>query len=193
MLCCNGKIINHGIKNKKNMEYPFIFNRFKHHLPTVRATLRDEPQAQIEIYLKQIGDSVMDLYTGALSVETLFEEIAQQLIILNIYESTLYESFLKSNDNYYKVIVSDGSEWVLLMGNNLKHFVHIHPARYSAQSVRVKATSWKTAIAAKVFRNSTTEIDLGYLNQIRKQLNLSPLKNMVSASALMRLLELIVN
>jgi hypothetical protein len=173
------------------MEYPFIFNRFKHHLPTVRAALRHDTQAQIEINLKQIGESIMDLYTGALSAETLFEEIAQQLIELNIYEPTLYESFLKSNDNYYKLTVSDDSEWVLLMGNDLKQFVHIHPARYSAHSVRVKANNWKTVLAAKAFSDSTTVLDLVYLNQIRKQLNLSPLKNVASATALMRLFELV--
>jgi hypothetical protein len=172
------------------MEYPFIFNRFKHHLPTVRAALRYETRAQIEIHLKQIGDSVMDLYIGALPAETLFEEIAQQLIALNVYESMLYESFLKSNGNYYKLTVSDGSEWVLLMGNDLKHFVHIHPARYSAHSVRVKAASWKTVIAAKAFLEESVALDLEHLNPIRKQLDLSPLKNIASAHALMRLFEL---
>jgi hypothetical protein len=173
------------------MEYPFIFNRFKHHLPTVRAALRHDSRAQIEIHLKQIGDSVMDLYVGTLSAETLFEEIAQQLIALNVYEPTLYESFLKSNGNYFKLNVSDGSEWVLLMGNDLKHFVHIHPARYSAHSLRVKATNWKTVIAVKAFGDSRTELDLEHLNQIRKQIDLSPLRNIASASALMRLFELI--
>jgi hypothetical protein len=173
------------------MEYPFIFNRFKHHLQTVRAALRQDTSEQIEINLKQIGDSIMDLYTGDLAVETLFKEIAQQLIELNIYEPTLYESFLKANHNYFKLTVSDGSEWVLLMGNNLKHFVHIHPARYAVHSVRVKATSWKTVIAARTFADSAIEIDLKYLNQIRKQLDLSPLKKMASATALMRLFELI--
>ena len=172
------------------MAYPFIFNRFKHHLQTVRAALRDASRAQIEINLKQIGDSIMDLYTGDLAVERIFEEIAQQLIELNIYESTLYESFLKSNDNYFKLKISDGSEWVLLMGNDLKHFVHIHPARYSAHSMRVKATSWKTVIAARAFADADVEIDLNYLNQIRKKIDLSPLRNVASASALMRLFEL---
>jgi hypothetical protein len=173
------------------MEYPFIFNRFKHHLGTVRAALRDESRDQIEINLKQIGDSIMDLYTGDLSAEQLFEEIANQLIALNIYESTLYESFLNENEHYYKLTVSDASEWVLLMGNDLKHFVHIHPARYSAHSLRVKATNWKTVIATKAAYPDSTKLDLQQINLIRKQLDLSPLKSMASASALMRLLELI--
>ncbi|MEN9610411.1 MAG: hypothetical protein RLZZ628_1225 [Bacteroidota bacterium] len=173
------------------MEYPFIFNRFKHHLGAVRAALREETPAQIENNLKQIGDSVMDLYTGDLSAEQLFEAIANQLMALNIYESTLYESFLKANDNYYKLTVSDGSEWILLMGNDLKHFVHIHPARYADHSIRVKASNWKTVILAKVRPDANTTIDLQAMNQIRKKLALSPLKSIASASALMRLWELL--
>jgi hypothetical protein len=57
--------------------------------------------------------------------------------------------------------------------------------------VRVKANNWKTVLAAKAFSDATTEFDLVYLNQIRKQLNLSPLKNVASATALMRLFEFV--
>jgi acetate kinase len=54
----------------------------------------------------------------------------------------------------------------------------------------VKAASWKTVIAAKAFGKASVVLDLAYLNQIRKQLDLSPLKNIASAHALMRLFEL---
>lgn len=172
------------------MIYPILFNRFKHHLPTVRAALQRMNRSEIEFNLKQIGESVMDLYVGDLPVETIFESIQNQLIPLNIYEPTLYESFLKSNQNHFKLTLDDNSVWVLLMGNDLKQFVHIHPARYSPHSIRVKANSWKTVIAAQAFLDTEKSIDLNYLNQIRQELNLSPLKNIHSASALMALFEL---
>jgi len=74
--------------------------------------------------------------------------------------------------------LSDGSVWVLRKGVESAHYVHIHPGRYSKYSIRVKATTLKSAIAIKIFYGELSITSLGKINDARKFLNISPIKNL---------------
>ena len=61
----------------------------------------------------------------------------------------------------------------------LQSFVHIHPARYSKHTIRIKATTLKSIIAAKIVLRNTSSIGLSEMNTIRvKYLHLSPVKSL---------------
>ena len=71
---------------------PFVFNPLKHHLEFMREFiyLRTEVNTNSDIRmlikeLKHIGTSVMDVYTGSLSVEQICKEIKDYLIKKNLF------------------------------------------------------------------------------------------------------------
>jgi hypothetical protein len=74
--------------------------------------------------------------------------------------------------------------------------VHIHPGRYSPQTIRVKATTLKTAILILYFEQvaDVEIVNANAINQIRKEyLNEPPIKSLSSASGLGRLVDLFQN
>lgn len=159
---------------------PILYNALKHHQSFVEDFIHgfegDEIQLKKDILC--IGDSLMDLYTGTLTIENIEQEVLDQLECKNTLESKVYEKWLKSNMGFQTLKLSDQSEWVLRLGLEKDKYVHIHPARYAVNTIRVKATALKTSIAVVIFiKKEKVSFSLELLNQIRvQQLDLSPIK-----------------
>jgi hypothetical protein len=50
-----------------------LFNTLKHHLPSIIDFIANHA-VDSEVNLSKLGDSLMDLYTGRLSLDSIFEE-----------------------------------------------------------------------------------------------------------------------
>jgi hypothetical protein len=173
-------------------------NCWKHHARTVHArvaaavasgeaTVRALPRR-----LLQVGAGLMDLYLGRLSPESIARESLEWLDALGVAGAPQYRDWLASRGGYAAVDLSDTSRWVVREAPVLDRHVHIHPARYSPHSVRVRANLWKSAIVVLAWASlrSLDPLDVGTVNEARTELlGLSPVKSVREDAGLGELLE----
>ncbi|MBT1704111.1 hypothetical protein KK060_12530 [Fulvivirgaceae bacterium PWU20] len=148
---------------------------------------------EIEPQLLRIGGSQMDLYHGLLSPDRISDEIIEYLQQNCLLEKNVYLEWLNQNDGFRLLTLSDGSIWVLREGKEKDKYVHVHPGRYSPQTLRVKASVLKTAIAVKIHVRDHPDITVNteLLNKIRKLIKLSPLKGLQESKHLTDVLALL--
>lgn len=170
---------------------PFLFNPLKHHLGFIREfiTLKTEDGSNTDNKnlikeLKHLGTSVIDVYTGSLTINNIFKEVEESLKQKDILSREPYSIWAGINMNNFKIItLSDGSQWTLKYHDNNIRYVHIFPARSSQHTFRVKANTLKSAILYYIIigKDFITGVDL---NKIRIHLGLSPIKNIVDTEAI---------
>jgi len=145
----------------------------------------------------KIGESQMDVYFGGFSPSEISEQIFSYLHQNKIFEYEQYKNWLsKDGKDYQLAELKDNSVWALRLGDDVSRYVHIHPGRYSLNTVRVKATTLKTAIFLLCFEQlgEIKSFEIETVNQIRKKyLDEPPIKSISSASGLSRLVDLLRN
>lgn len=130
--------------------------------------------------LRTLGTSQLDLYFGPLSAEDIATETITYLQKQKLINPVSFRQFLDEGGSDYRCItLSDKTDWVLRWGVVEKRHVHLHPARYTSHTTRVKAAALKTAIATVIV---ATQLqlpisELSTVNRVRKEwLGLSPVK-----------------
>ncbi|WP_114782182.1 hypothetical protein [Botryobacter ruber] len=179
---------------------PVLFHPLKHHLGYIREFIRQGTQAApaaLKADLLTLGSSQLDLYTGQLTPLQLAEEVIQQLQHRHVLEPEAYRQFIGAADSDYQIItLADGTDWVLRWGVEAGRHVHLHPARYAANTIRVKANALKTAVAmvTAAAKYKTAAADLPLLNQVRHEwLGLPPVKALPSDEGAAKLVKLLKN
>jgi hypothetical protein len=178
---------------------PVNFNCWKHHARFINGQIESikdiEHLDELKTYLLQIGESQMDLYYGPYSVSEISKQIIQILNRRKITSSEQYQTWLaKEEKNYQLVKLKDKSVWTLRFSEEPNRYVHIHPGRYSPGTIRVKATTLKTAILILCFKQAgeIKSIETDGVNFIRKKyLNEPPIKSFSNASRLGRMINLL--
>ena len=171
---------------------PVVFNPYKHHLGFLKNRIekwRQQEWADVEKELLNIGNNLIDLYCGELTVN----EISHQCLAFaknnHITSPEELASWLKPM-KFRKTEFSDKSSWAIKQGMDTGRFLHIHPGKYSPFTLRVRGTTLKTVVALKVFEiqgKGSGEI-LGIVNKIRvKNLGLSPVKTLEKGKGIDRL------
>jgi hypothetical protein len=133
----------------------------------------------------------MDVYSGSLTINTIFSEIAGYLEIRKLDKPGEFAEWTGKRYNDFKTIaLSDTSQWILKYHNDRSRFVHIFPARMSPFSFRVKANALKSAILYIIYigKDYITSEDL---NRARKLSGLSPVKNPAEAEAITEMIEIL--
>lgn len=177
---------------------PINFNCWKHHACFIKKQIESVKEIKVleelKKHLLKIGESQMDLYFGGFSPSDISEQILSALHRIKIFEYEQYKSWLSKDGKHYQLVeLKDKSIWTLRLGENSERYVHIHPGRYSPNTVRVKATTLKSAILVLCFEKigEIKTIETQSINRIRKRyLDEPPLKLFSSATGLGRLLEL---
>lgn len=166
------------------------FNPYKHHLGFLRTKIADWKKMNWEdvaMELKLLGNNLIDLYYGKLSIGEIFSEIQQFALKNKIESPETLDQWLYPLE-YRKTRLSDQSYWVIKQGKDSSHFLHIHPGKYSPFTVRVKAPALKTVIALNIFDNADSYPGLSLVNRIRREkLGLSPVKGLVEGKGIARL------
>ncbi|MEJ8758613.1 hypothetical protein WG947_16480 [Pontibacter sp. H259] len=176
---------------------PILFHPLKHHLGYINEFVQKYNPAQLPALaqnLQSIGTSQLDFYTGTLQPIAIASEITDYLRQQNLLQPDAYLTYLSEHSHHYRIVnLSDGTAWVLRWGLIAERYVHIHPARYAAQTIRVKAVTLKTAIAATIAaRQLSKPISLQFVNHVRAQwLYLPPLTSLESTSGAGKLIGLI--
>jgi hypothetical protein len=149
---------------------------------------------KLKTHLLRIGDSQMDLYYGKYSPTEISDQIINSIKRKKIFSENHYDELLKNEGKGYKLLeLKDKSIWTLRLGETRERYVHIHPARYSPHTSRVKATALKTVILILCLEGfgELKDIDTESVNITRKKyLNEPPLKSLSGSSSFMRLLDL---
>ncbi|KAA2239665.1 hypothetical protein F0L74_26090 [Chitinophaga agrisoli] len=171
-----------------------LFNALKHHLGAIGHLIASCPVAELPQRLKVLGNSQMDLYLGRLSETDIARETILALAANGITSHTQYASWLQDHHGYRTIILSDHSAWILRAGKEEERYIHLHPGRYSPDSVRVKATVLKTAIALWIYlkHELITTIDLATLNRVRREvLDLSPIKELAESKHILQIIDIL--
>ncbi len=168
------------MKDEKNETWsipePFLLNCWKHHLNFIRFHLSGLMQDKgagndkIKSILLQLGRSQMDLYTGNFSPREIAVHVKERLTNINCFEKTSFKTWINSPPEGYKMLpVPDTSVWTLRMGQE-NRYIHLHPSRYSNNTIRIKANTLKTLIALKWMMHAKNHpLNLEILNTARKE------------------------
>ena len=170
---------------------PITFNPWKHHLDFLKkeiTTWRILPWPDVEQELLQLGNNLIDLYCGKLSVEEICTQCLKFAKSENINSSEQLAQWLYPKE-YCKTVLADQSVWVIKQGLDNERYLHIHPAKYSPFTVRVRATTLKTVVALQVVnKHEKVELKLQTVNQVRKEkLGLSPVKSVKKGKGIARI------
>jgi len=190
-----------------NIDYqipePILFNPIKHHLGFIKEFINlkiDNPDKDVQSLtrdIKHIGRSVMDIYTGTLSIRSICREVGEFLLLKDLLKLDAFCKWVGEDAESYRIIsLSDGSVWTLKYQNNAQRFVHIFPARNSKNgssafhSFRVKSNTLKSALFYIIIigKDLITREDL---NKVRPLLGLSPVKNTGETEAILEMIEIL--
>ena len=155
--------------------------------------MRSYKNADIAADLLKVGNSMIDIYHGILSIHEITAEIKDYLLSIDSFEASQYLAFVTGNSKNFRTMgLSDGSSWTLIKGNDPQRYLHIHPSRSSMHTIRARAIALKTAIYIMIFyEKELTDTNLiALINKVRlHKMNESPIKNEVYTRGVRRVLE----
>jgi hypothetical protein len=164
---------------------PILLNPWKHHAGALRHRIRETVQAgdpalpPFAQELVVIGAELMDLYTGRLSPAAIGEGVLAQLRSLYLVQLPAYRTWLAEGGGYRVLtLAEDASQWVLRLGNEGDRYVHVHPGRWTPQTLRVRANVLKTAVLVSAYTgvHGGDPLDVALVNDVRRRyLGLSPI------------------
>ena len=169
-----------------NLPKPILFHPLKHHLGYLRHFIHNSTDEAFYAAIPRVGASQMDLYCGELNLLNIGQEILGQLAAKSIRAEPDFISFLAQGNGYQNVVISDGSTWTLLRGDDPELYVHIHPARYSRHCIRVKAGAIKTAIMMQR-HGVTPKSETAQVNALRNSIGLSAIKDLQESEGIGRI------
>jgi hypothetical protein len=163
---------------------PITFNPQKHHFSFLKKQLQKWKKMNWEDVQKEllsIGNNLLDFYFGELPVDTICDECIDFLQKNNLVKKDNFLSWLEPSE-YRKIELSDHSFWVVKKGLNPLRYVHIHPAKQSPYTLRIRATTLKTVLAIQIHKipiQKEMKENVKMVNDIRVNfLKLSPIKSL---------------
>ena len=171
---------------------PITFNPQKHHFAFLKKQLQQWKKMDwqdIQPEFLSMGSNLLDFYYGKLSVEIICRECLAFLQKNQLTEKDIFFNWLGDLE-YRKMELSDHSLWVVKKGVDTLRFVHIHPAKQSPHTLRVRATTLKTVLALQIHNipiQKEIKKNLEIVNEIRvKYLQLSPVKSLQTDRGILR-------
>jgi hypothetical protein len=179
---------------------PVLFNTWKHHAGALRRRIAQVVQIGPEALetlpnrLLAIGTDLMDLYTGALSPSEIADWVVAWLRKEIRLDSVDFRAWVETTPGYQVATLPDSSRWVLRWGTDVRYYIHLHPARWSPRTCRVRANVLKTAVMTLAFAgiHKFDPLDLPIINRVRQEsLGLSPIGALVEGAGLKALIGLL--
>ncbi|NIG56459.1 hypothetical protein [Chitinophaga sp. Cy-1792] len=158
-----------------------LFHHLKHHLFSVRHFIQSSLPTDNKLHtIKTFGGSQFDIYTGPLQTETITQEVLHYLIRQDLSNRDAFENWVNTNGGFRTITLSDNSSWTLriqpAIADAAAPFVHLHPSRYSPNTLRIKANAMKSIVVYYLLATDTTILNFTVLNVLReKHLDLSPI------------------
>ena len=169
---------------KEEIPLPVTFNPYKHHFRFLKYQIKIWKKLEWEIVepeLLNLGENLLDLYVGELSVDQIYRECIEYIHGKGVLKRSEFSHWL-GNKEYRKIRLSDNSVWIIKTGLETERYIHIHPAKLSHLSIRVRAITLKTVLALQIrsfFIQTDMNKNINTVNSVRKNnLNLSTIKNL---------------
>lgn len=180
--------------------FPIQYNPYKHHfrfLLTELAVWQNSNWSVTENAMLTIGNNLFDFYLGYLTPGQVCTASLNFFKTNNISTETDFYNWLDQSE-WKKITLHDESEWLIKRGNQAERYIHIHPAKFSQHTIRVRAATLKTVLALCVHKipiQKDMEINLQSVNQQRISfLKLSPIKSLnEEESGILKLWQLFIN
>lgn len=167
-----------------------FFQSTKHHLATaasrVLAAAREGAAGReglLQAILPIGAAGIVDVYEGALSADQIAAEVERWLASKGLLDRESFRAHLESEGairrigHFLVVDLSDTTRFCLRASDEGDAFVHVHPARYSPHTFRIRTQTLKTAILAHylALREGRSPLELAVLDEARSWIELSPL------------------
>jgi hypothetical protein len=130
-----------------------LFNLHKHHAGFLRERIGTAVAAgatglpALADELVIVGTKLMDLYHGPFSPREIADRVMAKLRPARRDTPTEFRAWVESAGGYETIeFPEDMSRWVLRTGDEADRFIHVHPARNSPFTVRVRANVLTTAV-----------------------------------------------
>lgn len=177
------------------MESPVFFQAIKHHMSYMIDTIKtlskrgEEGEKEFLRELLVLGErGTADVYEGERRVEEISGDVEHFLRQEGLLDQASYLKYLESEGaekrmGLYTVhTLSDESQFVFRYIDDGAKYVHIHPARYSPRTFRIKVNTLKSALFS-CFLSLAKDAPLGYevVEEARAKLCLSPMPEVPSA------------
>ncbi len=168
-----------------------LYNPYKHHLSFVINAIQNSDSIEALLpFIKTMGSSKMDMYYGKIQVADLFNDLIKQI---PANDENDFKQWISSNNSFQTIKLTDQSTLVIRYAAGTQ-FIHLHPGRYSIDTVRVSANVIKTAVIAVAALNHSQimEINTETINELRTSLlELSPIANLEKSDQINLLNELL--
>ena len=171
--------------------HPVLFNLWKHHAGWVRGRIAGVTPADLAPLAAEvvvIGNALMDVYVGPLSPAEIADVLVDRLRADGRFDPDPYREWLDAGGGYAVLdLPADGSRWTFRLGPVDGRYVHLHPGRYSPNTVRLQATSLKTAVMAHALAAASGRAadDVTVVNEVRTTyLSLPPVPSIAPGGGL---------
>jgi hypothetical protein len=175
---------------------PITFNPHKHHFRFLLQRIgvwQNMDWREVHQELLLIGENLLDFYTGQLTIDEIRDGCISFFQKRNIDNKDLFLNWLHPI-GYRKIELNDLSKWIVKESNDNEKYIHIHPAKHSVYTIRVRAATLKTVITLIITKNHISgqiNENLLAVNHIRtKHLQLSPIKSLQTDKGILRLWQL---
>lgn len=155
---------------------PFMLNGWKHHLGFLTEQVKKwskKPEQLFPLFvakLKVLGDSQFDIYTGTLEPAQIANDLEKILKGFRAFEHDAFTRWVDSSQQqFWQLEISDGSEWVVRQGDQPDFYIHIHPARHSRHTKRLTGNHLRTGLSTLIMAAMKHEKPgLPLMNEVRQ-------------------------
>ena len=164
------------MSEENDISFPVRFNPLKHHRNYILEILKSTSPGEIIALLDAVCNNYIDIYTGTMTPKSIGNAVISILKSQQALQSGDFNQWVNTKSGYRKIVLEDLSEWIVRKGNEPERYIHVHPARTGTSTIRFKGSTLKTVYLLKTI---SPEIpSLNNVNNIRKQIGLSPVKKL---------------
>lgn len=168
-----------------DVPFPVLFNLHKHHAGFLRerilqaVEIGDQGLGDLANELVVVGAKLMDLYHGPFAPQEIGQNVIATLKKNGRVDPQAFRAWVDAGGGYQVIeFPEDTSKWVLRFGDESDRFIHVHPARFSPFTIRVRATVLTTAVLslAHAKLNGGDPLSRSVVNVVRRDhLGLAPI------------------
>lgn len=169
---------------------PVRFNVLKHHRNYILRFLESTSGEQAASLLESVNNNYVDIYYGSMTPSAIANGVIEALKSIQVFSAQDFTAWVESANGYRQVTLADHSQWIVRRSNEKMRYVHLHPSRSGACTIRFKGSSLKTVYLLKIYGiHSKENITLELVNRVRSQAGLSPIKDLERSSGILHCFE----
>ncbi len=170
-----------------DISFPVRFNPLKHHRNYIFDILKSASPVEIIGMLDSVCNNYIDIYTGTMTPKSIGNSVISILKSKQALDADDFNYWVATKSGFRQITLEDRSQWIVRKSYEAERYIHLHPARTGTFTIRFKGSTLKTVYLLKI---SKPEIpSLNKVNNIRKQIGLSPVKKLERSKGILNCYE----